>query len=924
MILVAVMLLMALVRPGLGIATWQIDDVLNVTVAPRCGRAVLFRPPTCAAADRACFALEAAMAQVEQHFGPEHASMVEFGRVVLHSDDEYRRLRQLGSDGHDVPMVEGLPWTTLRFAETVQDDAVVVSRLSRPATEDWAGHLATAIRDRCLWKEAELRRAAGFGSLAEASISIAEAVALVDEHEMLPAWPGISATSTNGGQDDSKKSSEGDETRDADGNTALHLAVASGDADRVMRLLANGASPHARDARRATPLHLVITAVAKERLRSTYSEVAADAKRIAEALLEHGADPNAQDLAGNTPCHEHAGLDLGPPYHQDGVVWEYDNAHTAVLEALGKSGANCEARNAFGQTPLHLAVVQNNYEAVEWLCADDGGSVRVAAIDIAGNTPLHYALDQIGLAVRVLLRDVAVSGGRAADASGIVDESLADYRVKRRRRTRLLVAGPQRRRLTMALGLASGNESVVARTTLGEALDQIDADGVLREPIEEMLLACGALVLAAKAEDETDDADADTMLRMLRRAAHAPPPSSCRLEQSGSMGLTPLALATLWRQHDAARVLLQAGALPEGRGAAGLSAVDVAAASSNERLVKLLGTFGGETSSLRPPQWYDSELADDSLLDRLETASSPSVEVLEGSFAVATPELAAELLRSIVGNTSTRCASILAPANQLLVPTMAPVAGRRAANRESHVTIGSSPFAEVLGQWRAVLPRHALEEYAQRPGAGAVASQLLLATMAPPAEAPARAAWSGRPIKALAHAIAESTTHEFPSLVEDWDHVSAPLVGSSTAAVRSRSIEGPALSGFGMRISGNDTLTIESGMAKVWLAPLAAATWSAAQGARWWSHERRHGPRLACELQAGEGVHVPRGWSLALVWLESGSATLESSVLVPAIERRARELAASSDAAVGAFGDPLDVIDDMAPLVAGLATVSPV
>ena len=56
-------------------------------------------------------------------------------------------------------------------------------------------------------------------------------------------------------------------------------------------------------------------------------------------LLEAGADPNARDVSGWTPLHKAAGF----------------NANPAVVGALLDAGADVHARDADGWTPLHLA-----------------------------------------------------------------------------------------------------------------------------------------------------------------------------------------------------------------------------------------------------------------------------------------------------------------------------------------------------------------------------------------------------------------------------------------------------------------------------------------------------------------------------------------------------------------------------------------
>ena len=69
-------------------------------------------------------------------------------------------------------------------------------------------------------------------------------------------------------------------------------------------------------------------------------------------LLEAGANPNARDESGQTPLHRAAG-----------------SGNAEAIEALAAAGANLEARNESGQTPLHKAAERGTVEVVETLLA---------------------------------------------------------------------------------------------------------------------------------------------------------------------------------------------------------------------------------------------------------------------------------------------------------------------------------------------------------------------------------------------------------------------------------------------------------------------------------------------------------------------------------------------------------------------------
>lgn len=83
----------------------------------------------------------------------------------------------------------------------------------------------------------------------------------------------------------------------ADGFTLLGLAAYFGHPAAVHLLLARGAAVNlaARNAMQVRPLH---SAVANRDAATAYA--------LAEALLRHGAEPNAQQQGGYTPLHETA------------------------------------------------------------------------------------------------------------------------------------------------------------------------------------------------------------------------------------------------------------------------------------------------------------------------------------------------------------------------------------------------------------------------------------------------------------------------------------------------------------------------------------------------------------------------------------------------------------------------------------------
>ncbi|MBN1550377.1 ankyrin repeat domain-containing protein [bacterium] len=85
--------------------------------------------------------------------------------------------------------------------------------------------------------------------------------------------------------------------------------------------------------------------------------------------LERGADANATDIKGFSPLH-------------------YASSYP-VAELLINHGANPNAQNTYlGETPLQSAILSNNRNIVEYLVSR-GADVNLT--DFSGSSPLHYA-----------------------------------------------------------------------------------------------------------------------------------------------------------------------------------------------------------------------------------------------------------------------------------------------------------------------------------------------------------------------------------------------------------------------------------------------------------------------------------------------------------------------------------------------------
>lgn len=109
------------------------------------------------------------------------------------------------------------------------------------------------------------------------------------------------------------------------------------------------------------------------------------------------------------------GLVLGAPLWSQGrtrtpLHWAAQHGHVEVVRTLIDNGANVNARDVFGRTPLHLAV---SHPRVIALLLEAGANVD--ARDSLSNTPLHRAVPSIE-SVDALIR--AGADVRAENTSG--------------------------------------------------------------------------------------------------------------------------------------------------------------------------------------------------------------------------------------------------------------------------------------------------------------------------------------------------------------------------------------------------------------------------------------------------------------------------------------------------------------------------
>ena len=223
-------------------------------------------------------------------------------------------------------------------------------------------------------------------------------------------------------------------------DNALIAAVKRYDADAVDAALQQGANPNARDNANASPtlwqaltywLHHrampipsgnpALSVVLSPETHPNYGRgrhIVAHDSRIAQALLQAGANPDAPDKNGSPPLvvactgcppedvrvllTHHARIEARDKYGRTGLIYAASSNEPAVVPLLLERGAEVNTRDIGGETPLMMASVMNSVSTAQRLLAHHAD---ISATDRAGNTALSYAKrDKHAAIIRLLVQ----------------------------------------------------------------------------------------------------------------------------------------------------------------------------------------------------------------------------------------------------------------------------------------------------------------------------------------------------------------------------------------------------------------------------------------------------------------------------------------------------------------------------------------
>ena len=356
-------------------------------------------------------------------------------------------------------------------------------------------------------------------------------------------------------------------TQDSAGATALHEAVRYGNLDIAKQLLNAGANVNARDNIGKTPIMLIFP---QEKMQETY-----------RLLVSYRADLLQKDMYGDTVLHTAAMISVPGE----------------TLSLLTMNGADINARNKEGVTPLEIAIKKNDVQSARFFTSY-GANIHTQ--DTYGASPLTLALAGSS---EILEAVVNSSNALSQDSDGNTPLHIA-----------LLKDAP----LTKVQYIISLTNDVNVRNRDGNSPLFI---AVLknRQKVGEILLSKGADIFAANTNNNSP-------LRLALKYGGSVQDwlvtSKTIVEKDGS-GNSVLHYAAEWEYPNAVTSLLAKGADISARNANGETPIFSAAKTNNPEIIKLLIDGGADihardnlgSSAMHIAVRWDAPLSVETLID---------------------------------------------------------------------------------------------------------------------------------------------------------------------------------------------------------------------------------------------------------------------------------------------------------------------
>ncbi|MDR2746626.1 MAG: ankyrin repeat domain-containing protein [Treponema sp.] len=365
--------------------------------------------------------------------------------------------------------------------------------------------------------------------------------------------------------------------RNREGDTSLHLAVRLNEVEAGELLISRGADIFAPNARGETPLYLAFhspgevrrwminshTVLARDGLGNGILHYAAQWKIDSHIpyIVQQGADLEAKNAAGETP------LFVAVKYTAE----RGSPGSDSTIKTLVNAGASLNSRDNLGNSALHAAVRWNNREAAQALI---NAGIDINARAINGKTPLHDAV-RLGIAdIETLLvnrgADVEIrdTGGNTPFMEAVIaGNSLSAERLVN------LGADPNTRNsqgdTPLHLAVSEGqNDMMNLLLSWGAPIHARNSQG--RSPYEIALALSPSAVSTLLTKDRiqmADDNGSSPLHIAVREEAPLPTiriiiSQGARLSPVDSEGRCPLRLAVEQESWELAKVLADAGADP--------------------------------------------------------------------------------------------------------------------------------------------------------------------------------------------------------------------------------------------------------------------------------------------------------------------------------------------------------------------------